>query len=194
MSVLLVVGHPDSRSFNHAAAERIATTLSDEGIDVRYHDLYRERFEPVLEHAEIRRRFSFDDTFSAYAREIRDARGIVLVYPDWWGMPPAILKGWIDRVFRPGIAFEFEGDEFMPKHRVPLLSGKRALVCSTTDETNPLSQTAIQSVWRDRVFNYVGIDAVEFKTLYNVRESTGRQRKLWLTELDEVARRLFSEF
>ncbi|MDA3951515.1 MAG: NAD(P)H-dependent oxidoreductase [Spirochaeta sp.] len=194
MSVLLVLSHPDPRSLNHAVADRISTVLAEEGITVFRHDLYAEHFEPVLEHEEIRRRFSFDDVFTTYVRELHQAGGIVLIYPDWWGMPPAILKGWVDRIFRPGIAFDHEGKEFMPKRKVPLLGGKRVLVCTTTNETNPLSQEAMQMIWQDRIFSYAGIDNVTFKTFYNVRESSGRMRRSWLTEMDDVTRRLFSEF
>ena len=194
MSVLVIVGHPDTRSLNHAVAERIVNTLGDEGIPVFHHDLYAEHFEPILENEEIRRRFSFDETFTTYSRELREAAGVVIVYPDWWGMPPAIVKGWIDRIFRPGVAFDYEGADFTPKRKVPLLTGKSALVCTTTNETNPFSQEPIQKIWRDRVFSYAGIDDVSFKTLYNVRESTGRQRRVFFEELDSVVRRLFSSY
>ncbi len=194
MSVLLILGHPDSRSFNHVIADRITRTLSEEAVTVHCHDLYAEHFQAILENEEIRRRFSFDDSFAAYVHELREARGIVIVYPDWWGMPPAIVKGWIDRIFRPGIAFDHEGPEFTTPHKVPLLTGKRALICNTTDETNPLSQEPMRTIWRDRILSYSGIDSITFKTLYNVRESTGRQRRTWLGELDGIVRRLFSEW
>jgi len=191
VSVLLIVSHPKTGSLNHAAADRIATALSEEGRTVHMHDLYQEHFEPVLENEEIARRFSFDELITRHARELQEATGLVFVYPDWWGMPPAMLKGWIDRLFQPGLAFEFEGPEFLPKEKVPRLADKRALVVNTTNETNPLSQEAMYALWRERVFGYVGITNVSFKTFYNVRESSGRQRRQWLTELDELVRRLF---
>ena len=191
MSVLLIVSHPKTGSLNHAAADRIATALSEEGRTVHMHDLYQEHFEPVLENEEIARRFSFDELITRHARELQEATGLVFVYPDWWGMPPAMLKGWIDRLFQPGLAFEFEGPEFLPKEKVPRLADKRALVVNTTNETNPLSQEAMYALWRERVFGYVGITNVSFKTFYNVRESSGRQRRQWLTELHELVRRLF---
>jgi NAD(P)H dehydrogenase (quinone) len=194
VSVLLVTGHPDPGSFNHAVADRIARILSEEGITVHGHDLYGEHFQAILENEEIRRRFSFDDSFATYVHELQEAQGVVFVYPDWWGMPPAIVKGWVDRIFRPGIAFDYEGPEFGTQRKVPLLTGKRALICNTTDETNPLSQEPMRTIWRDRILSYAGIDTVSFKTLYNVRESTGRQRRLWLDEIDTIVRRLFSEF
>lgn len=113
----------------------------------------------------------------------------MFVYPDWWGMPPAILKGWIDRVFRPGVAYEHDGPEFMTKSKTALLTGKKAFVICTTNETNPLSQEAMASLWRDRVFGYVGIEEVTIKTLYGVRDSRGRQRREWLDELEQMTRR-----
>jgi NAD(P)H dehydrogenase (quinone) len=191
MSVLVILSHPNPGSLNHAMADRISTVLAEQGHPVHFHDLYREHFEPVLENEEIVRRFSFDDLFAQHSRELRESNGLVIVYPDWWGMPPAILKGWIDRLFRPGLAFDFEGPEFGRKEKVPLFPDKRVLIVNTTDETNPLSQEAMYSLWKDRVFGYVGVSQVFFKTLYNVRESTGRQRRTWLGELDELVLRIF---
>lgn len=189
MNALVLVSHPKTTSFNHAIAERICNTLADEGHHVHYHDLYAEHFQPVLENEEIQRRFSFDDYFVQYSRELRDADGIVFIYPDWWGMPPAILKGWIDRLFRPGTAYEYEGEEFMPKEKSPMLAGKRAMVLVTTNETNPLTQEAPMLIWKERILEFVGIKHVCFKVFYDVRGSTGRQRKEWLAEAERLAQR-----
>lgn len=188
MTYLLILSHPDTDSLNHAIAERIVTTLEEEGHHVRVHDLYKEHFQPVLENEEIRRRFSFDELFTRHTRDLRESTGIILIYPDWWGMPPAILKGWLDRILRPGIAFDYEGEEFLPKERVPHLTGKKAMIVSSTNETNPLSQDGMCTLWRDRVFAYVGIEHVTFKILYGVRESTTRQRRVWLQETTELVR------
>ena len=80
-----VIRKPEA--LNHAAADRIATALSEEGRTVHMHDLYQEHFEPVLENEEIARRFSFDELITRHARELQEATGLVFVYPDWWGMP-----------------------------------------------------------------------------------------------------------
>ncbi len=189
MSHMLVLSHPDPASLNHAIASRISTVFGEEGRPLWIHDLYAEHFEPVMENEELLRRFSFDDLYTHHVQHLREATGIILVYPDWWGMPPAILKGWIDRMLRPGLAFDFVGQEFLRKEKVPLLSGKKVLVISTTNETNPLSQEAMCHLWRERVFGYVGIEDVTFRILYGVREATRRQRRRWLTDLDELLRR-----
>lgn len=189
MSYMMLLAHPNSDSLNHSIVDRIITALGEEGHPLWYHDLYGEHFQPVLENEEMLRRFSFDELYSRYAREVREAQGFILVYPDWWGMPPAILKGWIDRIFRPGVAYEFAGEEFMPKEKVPLLSGKKALIIVTTNETNPLSQEAMCTLWQERVFGYVGIDDVTFRILYGVRDARRRERRRWLDDIDELVRR-----
>lgn len=189
MTALILVCHPDTDSLSHSAAEHVANGLDRAGHGAHCRDLYAEHFEPVLENEDLRRRFSFDDEFARYGRELREAAGLVLVYPDWWGMPPAILKGWIDRILRPELAYRFGGEDFGPRTVEPLLVGKRAWVITTTNETNPLSQAPMQSIWRERVFGYVGIEAVMFHTLYDVRNTTLRERRSWLSELEDVAER-----
>ena len=63
-----------------------------------------------------------------HCQELAVAEGIIVIHPNWWGMPPAILKGWVDRVIRTGVAYEFlEGDsgEGVPRGR---LLARRAIV------------------------------------------------------------------
>lgn len=188
MTYVLILAHPDGSSFNHAIAERIIFTLEEDGHHVRLHDLYEEHFQPVLENEEIRRRFSFDDLFTSHTRDLQESAGIILVYPDWWGMPPAIMKGWLDRILRPGIAFEYQGEDFLPKEKTALLTGRKALVVSTTNETNPLSQDGMYALWRDRIFGYIGIEDITFKTFYGVHGSSARDRREWLRETADLIR------
>lgn len=186
MHATIILAHPNRESFNHAIAELAKECLTEHNTTVHLHDLYAERFLPVMEFEELRRKFAFDDTITRHSRHIRESGSLIVVYPDWWGMPPAILKGWIDRVFRPGFAYEYEGEEFMVKEKVPLLTGKKAMVITTTNETNPLSQEAMNTLWRERVFGYTGIEEVEFRCFYGLRESSARQRRQWLRELSDL--------
>lgn len=188
MTFMLVLSHPDTGSFNHVIGDRIQTVLEEEGHHVRFHDLYEEHFQPVLENEEIRRRFSFDDLFARHTRDLQESAGIILVYPDWWGMPPAIMKGWLDRILRPGVAFDYQGEDFSTKEPVPLLTGRKALVVSTTNETNPLAQDGMYALWRDRIFGYIGIEDITFKTLYGVRQSSARERRQWIQETGDLVR------
>lgn len=111
MKISVILGHPDEGSFNHAIAEAVVQTLLENGHEVFFHDLYGEGFDPVLPHGEAPRGAHLDPVIQRHCDEIAGAEGIVIVHPNWWGQPPAILKGWVDRVIRAGVAYEFmEGD------------------------------------------------------------------------------------
>ena len=128
MNVSLILAHPNQGSFNHAIAIAAINALDGNGHSVRFHDLYRERFDPVLPYGEIPKGADIDSNLMKHCGEIVSADGIIIVHPNWWGMPPAILKGWVDRVIRPGVAYEFlEGDsgEGVPRG---LLKARKALV------------------------------------------------------------------
>lgn len=102
MRVLLILAHPMLGSFNHAIAEVAQNTLESCSHDVSFHDLYMERFDPILPSEEIPKGVDINPIVHKYCEEIALADGIIIVHPNWWGMPPAILKGWVDRVIRPG--------------------------------------------------------------------------------------------
>lgn len=191
MKVILLLCHPQAGSFNHAVAQRASRTLGLLGHEVLYHDLYAEGFDPVLRRDELRRRFSFDEGVQRYCAELEEAGGMVMVHPDWWGGPPALLKGWIDRVFRPGVAYEFEGEEFMPKGKVPLFSGKKAAVFYTTDE--PLSDrpSPLELGWREKVFGYCGLQEAFVYVLHDLYRLEHGRRTEWLDFVEITLTDLF---
>lgn len=131
MTIVVILAHPDEGSFNHAIARTVVDRLAAVGHAVVVHDLYREGFEAVLPGGEIPREAPLPPVIAHHCEEIAAADGIVIVHPNWWGMPPAILKGWVDRVIRPGVAYAFlEGDsgEGVP---VGLLKARAPPWCST---------------------------------------------------------------
>ena len=191
MEVLIVLCHPLSGSFNHAVAERVHATLDEQGYTTRLHDLYAEDFDPVLPGDELRRGVSFDTRVLEHAEELAACAGLVVVHPDWWGMPPALLKGWIDRVFRPGVAYEFEGEEFLRKQKTPLLSGKRALVFATTDATPAEDPGLLEGFWGQAVFAYCGLEGFGIHVLRDLRRLEPADRTAWLRFVAEVVRTCF---
>src|SRR5512145_2258038 len=128
MKISVIVAHPRPGSFSHAIAGVAAATLRASGHTVIVHDLYSEQFDPVLSYVEIPRDAALPPAIALHCREIAAADGIVFVHPDWWGMPPAILKGWIDRVLRPGIAYRFAETDNGGGIPVGLLVAKAVLV------------------------------------------------------------------
>ncbi len=102
MFISLILAHPDKSSFNHAIARTAVDELQKKGHYVYFHDLYEEGFDPVLQGGEIVKGAKLPSLVENHCREIARAKGIIIVHPNWWGQPPAILKGWVDRVIRPG--------------------------------------------------------------------------------------------
>lgn len=111
MNILVILGNPDPGSLNHAIAHAVRDDLRSVGHEVVFHDLCEEGFPPLLTSEEIPESAAIHPVLEAHCEELASADGIVIVHPNWWGQPPAILKGWVDRVFRPGVAYRFdEGD------------------------------------------------------------------------------------
>ncbi len=109
MKLLLVIAHPLQDSYTFAVANAARDALNARGHEIDSLDLYAEDFDPRLSASERRGYFDLPYDASAVADHVarlQAADGLVLVFPQWWFGFPAILKGWFDRVFAPGIAFE----------------------------------------------------------------------------------------
>ena len=133
MEISVILAHPRPGSFNHAIAETVVATLHEQGHGVRFHDLYAEAFDPILPSEEIDRDAVLPPSIGQHCSEIAAADGIVFVHPNWWGQPPAILKGWVDRVLRPGMAYRFAGTDSGEGIPLGLLPARAALVFNTSN-------------------------------------------------------------
>ena len=195
MRVLVILAHPRSNSFNHAIGEAAVHVLEAEGHQVAFHDLYAEGFDPILGWKEIPKGSQIDGTIAMHCRDLVEAEGIIVVHPNWWGMPPAMLKGWVDRVMRPGVAYEFlEGDsgDGVPRG---LLQARIALVFNTSNTPLQREQEAfgdpLQTLWKNCIFGLCGIGDFRRKSYGVVVTSTEEQRKAWLDDVRETVRQCF---
>lgn len=113
MRVLIVHSHPDPDSYNASLRRTVVETLEASGHEVRVIDLYAEDFQPVLSRDGWR---AYEDEtrnadgVEAHVAALRWAEGLIFVYPTWWYGLPAMLKGWLDRVWAPGVAFTLPKD------------------------------------------------------------------------------------
>jgi NAD(P)H dehydrogenase (quinone) len=196
MNISVILAHPTAGSFNHAIASRAVKVLTREGHDVFSHDLYQERFDPILTGVEIFRGAKLPPDIQRHCGEIAEADGIVVIHPNWWGQPPAILKGWVDRVIRPGIAYEFlEGDkgDGIPKG---LLKARAALVFNTSNTPEERERRAfgdpLETLWKNCVFGLCGVEKVHRKTFCVVVTSTAAERAQWLQEVEDDVCRYFA--
>lgn len=187
MKVSVILAHPSANSFNHAIAAVGVDALRRNEHDLRFHDLYDENFDPLLRTCEIPRDAPLPPDLRQHCTEIAEADGIIVIHPNWWGQPPAILKGWIDRVIRPGVAYEFpEGDkgEGVPK---PLLRAQIAVVFNTSNTGAERELTAfgdpLETLWKNCVFGLCGVSSFYRRNFSVVVMSSAEQRKEWLMEV-----------
>ncbi|AUX74893.1 MULTISPECIES: NAD(P)H-dependent oxidoreductase [Sinorhizobium] len=111
MRILMVLAHPLEDSFAASVARAAKETLESRGNTVDLLDLYREGFDPCLSAAERASYFSqrYDASeVAGWIGRLQAADGLMLVFPQWWFNFPAILKGFFDRVFAPGVAFDHD--------------------------------------------------------------------------------------
>jgi NAD(P)H dehydrogenase (quinone) len=184
MNALVIFCHPLTGSFSHALALRVVETLEGLNHRVIFHDLYRERFVPVLDEAELRRGISLDEQVLRHVGELESSDALVIIHPDWWSQPPAVLKGWIDRVLRAGVAYEFEGPEFMRKRQKPLLEGKKALVFATSNGSR--EDRLLERLWSEGVFRFCGLKDGSCHVLRELRDLNRSARLAWLDEAAEI--------
>ena len=197
MRILIILGHPDPKSFNHAIASGVYNALRNDGHQVTLHDLYAEAFDPLLPLQEIPERGTIPAVIQKHCEDLRSADGIVIVHPNWWGQPPAILKGWIDRVFRPGVAYRFEegdGGEGIP---IGLLKAKAAVVLNTSNTPDEREQRVfgdpLDALWRRCIFDLCGVRTFHRRTFSVIVTSTPHQRLAWLEEAKGLCKRVFQK-
>lgn len=195
MRVSVILAHPSDQSFSHAIAQAAIAALQQSGHAVCHHDLYAEGFDPILPADELSKGASVPEEVDRHCQEISTADGIIIVHPNWWGQPPAILKGWVDRVIRPGIAYQFvDGDngEGVP---IGLLKAKVACVFNSSN-TTPERETRVfgdplETLWKNCIFGLCGVQTVYRETFGVIVTSTLKQREEWLGKVQEVVRHHF---
>jgi putative NADPH-quinone reductase len=195
MNILIILGHPDNRSFNHAIADTCRKRLVENGHSVLFHDLYREGFNPITDVNEIPKQGKIDNLIKTHCDNLKDSDGIVIIHPNWWGQPPAILKGWIDRVFRPGVAYEFEEGDSGEGLPIGLLKAKIGLVFNTSntneERENNIFKDPLETIWKNCIFSFCGVKQFDRRMFRIVVTSDLNQRQIWLNEAKTMIDKYF---
>lgn len=138
MKTLVIYCHPSPDSFTAAVREAALLGLRNGRHDVRLTDLYADEFDPVLSLDEFSHHLDEPSTKPAIASYIADlawCESLILVYPTWWAGQPAMLKGWIDRVWVNEVAWQLpDGAQTLR----PLLRNVRRLTVITTHGSSKL--------------------------------------------------------
>lgn len=195
MQVLVVLAHPTAGSLNHAIAERACTALRTAGHDVHFLDLYALGFGAAMT-ADERAAYHtetpiVDPMVRDHAELVRTSAAMVFVYPTWWSSMPAILKGWLERVFVPGIGFQFNEEG---KVR-PALTQMRRLVGISTYGSPWAYVKAINDNGRRTIMRTIRINTGRFTRtswlgLYAIDTATPDERERFLERVERKMRAL----
>lgn len=187
MQYSIILAHPKPGSFNHAIAKAASDQLLKSGHAVFYHDLYAEQFDPLTPADEIPKDAVLPPEIEKHCAEIEAVDGIIIVYPNWWSQPPAILKGWLDRVLRADRAYKFITTPNGEGKSVGLLKAKRALVINTANTPQETEAAVLGDpqalIWEKVVFGLCGVPEVTRLVFTPVIVSTLEQRQRWLIEV-----------
>lgn len=188
MNTLVIYTHPNHKSLSYAFLQEVIRGSKENGKvkEIKVLDLYEEGFDPVLVFNEHKRRRDMhsDPALAKYREQLTWADQIVLVYPIWWGRPPAMLMGYIDQMFSSGFAYKDKGG-LLPEG---LLKGKSVVCVSSMKGPAhyPLLwlNNSHKALMRKALFNYVGIRKVKFFEFGSMESPRGKHAK----KLEQVYR------
>ncbi len=194
MHILAVYAHPSSKSFNRALLDAVVDEAGAKGHTCAVRDLYAENFQPVLTETD----------FEAFNRgktpdDIKDMQGavaradiVVFIHPIWWSGSPAILKGWVDRVFSYGFAYGHDS-----RGVKPLLAGKKAIIVNTAGGTEAGGfdengfKDAIIRLNDQAIYKFVGLDVILHRMFFQVPAASDEERRDMLERIRSDLKKIF---
>lgn len=184
MKHCIIYAHPNPSSFCNALKQKVVSLLEERNENYSVIDLYADKFDPILDcddFLDIQNDKSSED-IEKYQSLIADATHLIFIYPIWWFGQPAILKGWIDRVFSPGFAYRNDEDGFHP-----LLIDKKASVFFPMGSSREILVQHHMHNFMDNMIigtlNLVGITEVNSQPFYSLPTLSDEERHALLDQL-----------
>ncbi|MBN2451589.1 MAG: NAD(P)H-dependent oxidoreductase [Lentisphaeria bacterium] len=183
-AVTVIIGHPAAESFCAVLAHSYAQGARDAGAEARVVDLRSMRFDPVLWEG-YRRTQELEPDLKAAQEDILWSRHLVFAFPIWWGTPPGLLKGFIDRVFHPSFAFKYDGPRALFQRK--LLGGRSGRILCTLDSP-PLYYRFVMGapglrMMKRSVLGFCGVRPVRSTLVGSVKLADEAKRRRWIDQL-----------
>lgn len=187
--VLIINGHPDKESFCFGLHESYKRGSISKGYEIKEIILSDMTFNPILMYGYRKRTELEPDLLEAWEK-LQWAEHIVWIYPTWWASPPALLKGFIERLFLPGFAFEYQDKSPFPKK---LLKGRTSEIISTMDAPVFYYKWIVKDIGgkmiRKDIGAFCGIKNIRTTYLATLKTSTPEQRQKWLNKIELIAQK-----
>ncbi len=184
-NILVINGHPNKESLTTALAESYRKGALKEGHECSILHLCRLDFDLILK--PDRTDNNLEPELSQAQTAIKQADHLVFIFPIWWGTYPALLKGFIDRTFLSGFAFQHHGSS---NRHDKLLKGRSARLISTMDTPRWFYALAYRNMgfraMKQGLLHYCGISPVKTTVFSPIHSSTPDQRRKWLSEVEKL--------
>jgi len=186
---LVVLGHPTPNSYSDALAHAYTRGLREAGAEVELLPLRDLSFDPILRQGFSGAQSLEPDLVHAQ-RELTRANHVAWFFPTWWGAPPTLVRGFVDRVFLPGFAYKHRGNgNGLPD---ALLKGRTSHVVTTMDSPNfwywLYHRSSLHASFVNATLRYVGFGPIQTTTVYSLRTLAPAARERWLNKLTERGR------
>ena len=186
--ILVIAGHSNPESLCHTLARAYTEAARGSGHTVELLDLAALRFDPILRRG-YREVQPLEPDLVTAQNAIRDAAHLVIVFPNWWGSMPALLKGFVDRIFLPGFAFKYVEGKPLP---AKLLKGRSARLIITMDSPpwyyRLFAGALGQRTLKNAILGFCGISPVQSTLMGPVRGSDSDQIDLWIRTARDLGR------
>ncbi|WP_342427686.1 NAD(P)H-dependent oxidoreductase [Paenibacillus sp. FSL L8-0158] len=189
MNINILYGHPYAKSFNKAILEQVIAHLNVRGANVKVKDLIQMSFNPTVGLKDLEAKVTnvLPEEIVKEQEDLLWADALIIISPVWWGGFPAVIKGYIDRVFTTGLIRSSDG--------VYGLEGKRAYSIFTTGSSEDYIRVSRQKdmlyAANDNLFGFAKFSDAEIKLLYSVPLVTLEERKEMLLEVNQFVDRIF---
>ena len=191
MNTLILYCHPWEGSYNFAILKSITKGLEKRKVSYEILDLVLDGFNPVMTEADLaeyRKGAFVDPKVGEYQEKLMRAVEIIIITPIWWGMPPAILKGFFDKVFLPHWAYETTDSGLL---QGKLTHIKKATVISTMNSPqfyyNILLKSPLKNSMILGTLKSCGVQNIKWISFPNVLKQKQEIREKWLNKLERYA-------
>lgn len=177
--ITIVYCHPYPNSFNHNILQNITDTLTGLGREYDVMDLYADGFNPVMDRSSLElysKGETSDKLVKKYQEALQKTKHAIFIFPIWWGMMPAMLKGWIDKVFLKGEIYDYTPEGAM----LPCLSIDKTTIITTSENDSEVFAPFIEGYFSPMALNTVGFNGVKWFNCDHVKSGTDTHRKEFL--------------
>lgn len=193
MKSLIIYAHPYNGSFCHAVKEKVLETLKEEGKEYSIIDLYADKFDPVMSGEDLKlysKGGTTDKNVEKYLDILGETDSLFVIFPVWWGVMPAILKGFFDKVFLPKKAY------------VPMKSGllkpkfpqiKKTVIFNTLGGPkfyhNWILMFPVKKVVANTTLKLIGAKKIKIVQFDSMKKSTDKKRATWLENVKKSVKK-----